>query len=183
MIGLEMATRWPERIHRAILMGLTVFLTPEERAQGQTDADADVAMLRPRADGAHCMNIMTFALGTNDPAVKDVHNLARDMEFVNDWIVDGTKAGLGFIDMAKKVRSFDIWPKLPLVKVPTLIIGLHGTNLYWGCKGERTRAAQAKIPGSRLVMLEGADTDMAVTYTHAKELVDLVVPFLQDKMA
>lgn len=175
MIAIELAIRWPQRVRRLVLMGIPMIVTPEEREAYMVVLAKSRANFAPNAGGSFLIDIWKWAL-------HQAH-IAPDDQLVPEWmtetVIDAIRAGPGYHQMAFKVHSHNVQARLPLIKAETLVIDLTGKNVSPFIKGDRAKEAQALIPSSRLVTLAGPGAHEEAAYARAKDLVDVVLPFLE----
>ena len=178
-IAAEFAATWPDRVRRLVLLGFPIFYTAEERATRIAEAKRQ-AMGVPQADGSHLTKMWRYFV-SGDPSKEVKGELSEvEWEIVTNWIVDAVKAGSRWTDAATGVvYGHDPTPALGRIQAPTLVFGLSSDRNGWYIRGERAKKVQELIPNSRLVMLEGPDTDSRVFYLRAKQLADTVMQFLE----
>jgi pimeloyl-ACP methyl ester carboxylesterase len=175
-IAAEVAAGWPDRVRGLILMGFPLFLTEEERNKRIEEAKKQARWVT-HDDGSHLVRMWELAILR--AGAPEAHGQLSDLqrEFVSDSIVDGVRAGGGYMEAAIKVYSHDPKPRLPLIKAPTLVIDLGGERMHPYVSG-RSPAVHQLIPGSRIAKLDDPRPDQSVTYLRAKELTVLVRSFL-----
>ncbi len=153
-IALELAVRWPDRVRRLVLAGLPFWISTEER-------EARLEQTRGRdwdtqvADGSHCTGIWQRMLTTRVTRGGTAEVTENDLEYVRGFTLDALKAGPRWKPIDLIVFSYDPEPRLPLIKEPTLVLGVNGEGPSWYTK--RDHEVQALIPGSTLAIIDGGD--------------------------
>ena len=173
-IAVEVAVRWPERVQRLVLDGLPFWTNNEERLARQEDTkgrdwEAEVA------DGSHCSRIwQRFLAGVPGGGKEGLSE--DDLEFVAGYTLDALKAGPRWKPIDVDVSfSYDPNPRLPLIKAPTLVIGVTGEGPNWYTK--RPHEVSALIPRSSVEIIEGGDRRVKIVM--AKEMVEVIRHFLE----
>ena len=178
-IGMELAIRWPQRVRRLVLMSVPIFLTQEEKESKEVQK-RQVSFV-PNAGGAFLSNIWTWVLRSSQITNED----QLDSELTTDMVIDAVRAGPIYGQAALKVYSHqsNCRSRLPLIKAETLVIGFTGENVPLSVapfsKEDHAREVQALIPNSKLVILSGPGAHEEVANTRAKDLADVVLPFLE----
>jgi pimeloyl-ACP methyl ester carboxylesterase len=178
VIAAEVAVQFPERVSRQVLFPYAMWLTEEERAKRIEEAKKTAA-ITPKADGSHVLDALRHAYGRNVDKENPVEN--PDFEYMDGWIADAVKAGPRISEIALKVYCHVSENRLPLVKAPTLVIGLGGEIVKEYNKPDRAKLMHALIPGSQYVEMSGADADSRVFYARRNELAEIILPFLEGK--
>jgi pimeloyl-ACP methyl ester carboxylesterase len=175
-IATELAIQFPERVRKLVLFPVAMWVTAEERAKRIEQAEK-LWWITPKADGSHVLDALRFAFGRDVEKGKPVENV--DFDYMNDWIVDAVKAGRRTTEMALKVYNYVSEPRLPLVKAPTLVVGLGGEIIPTYNTPDRAKMIQTLVPGSKFAMVNGPDADFRVWYTRPNALAEVVLPFLE----
>ena len=175
VIATEVAIQFPQRVDRLVLFPFVMWVSKEERAQRIEDTRKRAA-ITSMADGTHVLDVLKHAYGK---AVDKDHPVEPfDAEYMDAWIADSVKAGQRISEIALKVYHHDSDGRLPLVKVPTLVIGLGGEIMQTFNTPDRAKRIHEAIPGSRFVVMNDRDADFRVWYTRRQELAKIILPFL-----
>ena len=175
-IAAEMAVQFPQRVRRLVLFAMPMWLTGDERTRRMAEA-RKAALITPKADGSHVLDALKFAFGRNVDKSSPVENV--DFEYMNDWIVDALKAGPTMTEMALKVYAYISEARLPLIKAPTLVVGLGGQLIPWYITPDRAKLMHSLIPDSKFVVIDGPDADHRIWYARPKEVAETILPFLE----
>ena len=176
VIATEVAVQFPQRVRRQILFPYVMWLTQEERAK-RIEEVQKTASITPKADGSHVLDVLKHAYGRNVEKGSPVENV--DFEYMDGWIADAVKAGPRVTEIALKVYHHVSESRLPLVKAPTLVIGLGGEIMQRYITPDRAKLIHSLIPGSKFVVMNGPDADFRVWYARRNELAEIIVPFLE----
>ncbi len=176
-IAVEVAVRWPERVTRLIIDGLPFWNNTEERVarleetKGR-DLEAEVV------DGSHCSRLWQRFLAGVPGGGKDGLT-EEDLEFVAGYTIDALRAGPRWKAIDVNISfSYEPNPRLPLIKAPTLVIGVTGEGPNWYTK--RPHEVSALIPESTVGIIEGGDRRVKIV--QAKEMVETIRRFLETPM-
>ena len=165
-VAVDLAARLPDRVLSIAPCGL-LLLSDEEKA-GRLDGSAfsPAAGNAPQEDGSHLQMIMK----------KFPPRPPEDLPFINDWIIDGLVSEAQQAALAKSVYRYDERAALPTIGVPTLFVQSLGP----GEPGtlQRMAQAQALVPGSRIVYIDGGDVHFI--HHRADELGVLLLDFFAD---
>ena len=172
-ISVELAVRWPERVKGLVLNGLPFWTSWEERL-------ARLEQIKGRdweaqeVDGSHCTRIWQHFLETM-PGGKEGNISEGDLEILARTTLDVLKAGPRWKAVDIGVFSYDPEPRLPLVKAPTLVMGVTSEGANWYTK--RPNEVSALIPRSEVSIIEGGD--MRVKIIRAGEVVEIIRRFFE----
>jgi pimeloyl-ACP methyl ester carboxylesterase len=173
-IGVETAIIAPDRVDRLVLSGLPFYLNEDERVARRQQIMARDLDSRA-ADGSHCSRIWQYLLNTRIPGGGKTVLGADDIDLLAEISLDALNAGVAWKQMEIAMVDYDPRPRLPLVRSPTLAIGVtgEGTSIYT----KRPREVAALLPQC---VVRAMETDGRVLYTHAKELSEIISAFLQE---
>jgi hypothetical protein len=152
-----------------------MWISEAERAQRIAET-CRAAAITSRPDGSHVRDVLKHAYGRQVDADHPVEDF--DAEYMDGWIVDAVRAGRGISEIALKVYAHDSAGRLPLVKAPTLVIGLGGKIMQTFNTPDRVRRIHQLIPDSEYVVMNWPDADFRVWYTRREEIAGIVLPFL-----
>ena len=116
--GLELAIAYPQRVEKLVLVKLPDW-TPEERAELVAEEERTLRSgVVPKMDGSHLLEEWTFVRGFAESP-------ASSPEMVHTWVMASLKSKAAFWDVRLSVFRHDIRKRLPLLKVPTLLVDLE----------------------------------------------------------
>jgi pimeloyl-ACP methyl ester carboxylesterase len=194
----ELAASHPERTVAFAPSGYPLYLTAEERKQVPKEAQTPRPITQMgghsvpvvtelQSDGSHLNRLFQRAVAmlwyskislgaATRPVMLPFENLPpEDLEFINDYVVDGLKA-IGAAGTLAAVRGYMPEERLALVKAPTLFIQSTGPVEVVYC--QRAEALQEFVPGSRVASIENGDFHM--THTRAEELSSILLEFFRE---
>ena len=190
-IALELAVSHPERVAALFPTGLTL-LSQDERPKTTEIYEKAGRHKTPvsnelSADGSHLMRFFQRAVsllwqskqsrGQEGILMLPLEDLGQeDLDFVNDFIVDGLRALPSGRATLLAVRAYDAEARLPLVTAPTLVIQSSGPLEPQML--QRAERAQKLVPGSRTATIENGDIHMI--HTRAEELAQVILEFLAE---
>ena len=191
-LAVELAVSHPERVTALAPTGF-FYLTKEE----QKDF-ADMEHLKGRhktpvidelsSDGSHLTRFFQRAisllwqskqsLGAKGNLMLPLEDLSlEELTFVNDFIMDGLKAYPYSRTTHDAVARYDNDARLPLLKVPTLIIQSSGP--LEPAVFQRVDMVQKLVPGSHTATIENGYIHMP--YSRAEELSKILLEFFRYK--
>jgi pimeloyl-ACP methyl ester carboxylesterase len=143
IIGLAMALKHPERLFSLTLCD-TPFKRPAHIHSTYTLGEIDRAAAFEKYGVAKwCRETLAYRLDTN-----------RASNELCEWYIE--QMGLVPIHIAnsleKMIGSGDMWPELPKIKIPTLILGGRDSPI---AQAPQMKAMQSQMPCAKLVSLEG----------------------------
>jgi len=170
-IAVETAIAAPERVGRLILSGLPFWLNEQERIERHRQVVAR-DLIAKSDDGSHVMRIWAFLKGRIPGGERGLN--PADMELLSEITLDALRAGPAWKQVEILMSIYDPMPRLPLVKAPTLAIGVtgEGTSIYT----KRPRDVAALVPRGIAHVMEGIDG--RVISTHAGDIAAVVKNFL-----
>ncbi|MFC1892441.1 alpha/beta fold hydrolase [Chloroflexota bacterium] len=155
-IALELAAIYPERVDKLVVSGCPVhrgapvpdFMQPKEIKE----------------DGSHLMRIWETAKSFGPRAPVEI-NCEITLEYL--------KAGPRGEEAHQASHFYDIWPKLQLIKCPTLV--LSGRKDLFVSEVENITA---QIPGSKSLIIDGPGTGPAIIRRRPEAFARAVLDFL-----
>jgi pimeloyl-ACP methyl ester carboxylesterase len=197
VIAGEIAATYPERTVALAPTGYPVYQSPEERRQIANSPQKVRPILtlgghsvpvitEYSSDGSHILRLFQraemmlwyskVALGATGPMMLPFENLSpEDLNFVNDFFMDGMKA-FGSAPTLTAVRGYFPEERLPLVQAPTMFIRSTGPVEAPFC--QRLEPLQKLVPGSRGATIENGD--IHVIHTKAEELSEILLAFFRE---
>ena len=175
-IASNLAARWPERVRRLVLMGLQYWLSTEERLAflEKMKQPRSVELETPDIDGSHLTRV--WGRATKRVQEGGESELSEDdLDWMSDYTMDALSAGLYWKETYLALTRYDARPMLPLIKAPTLVIGIIGGGGNKAANTNRPQEVQALIPQSRIGNIQGADA--RAKYARAEELAEEVGTF------
>ena len=143
IVGLAMALTHPDRLLSLTLCD-TPFKRPSHIDSTYTLGEVDRATAFAKYGvGEWCRQTLSYRLDTN----KASHELC-------EWYI----AQMGAVpvhvanSLEKMIGSGDLWPHLPNIKIPTLILGGQDSPI---AQAPQMKAMQAQMPSAKLVALKG----------------------------
>jgi pimeloyl-ACP methyl ester carboxylesterase len=198
-IALRMAAMAPARVRRLALVGFPFFTSEESKRRRFEETDR-FRLVQREPDGSHLLRIWTYTMAQlagrgNDHAASGAdlalwrsHPVAgpspiaelgpRQMDYLEDWMVDVTRCGPIWAATAKTVYGTDPRDDLASLRIPLLFVGLNGAGFGDYLQEESARAAHGFASRARFVLLDAPDADSRFPYTHAEELCGIVEEFL-----
>lgn len=169
--GLQFALRHPDRCIALIMLAPAMGYEPFSESEKQTPAQ--LAQLERMMWGAN-EAMITGMVKSYDPKDSEQRAMVSTL-MMSSVPAIARNPGRENDRMQRTDRAVDMWP-LEKIRVPTMII--HGTKDE-NSSYELSVKAVARIPGAKLVTLEGADHFMTVTRAaevrgHIREFVTSV---------
>lgn len=162
-ICVDLAATVPDRV-AAIAPSGFLLLTDEERA-GRLDHSLKAPAYgnKPQDNGAHLLPL----LKRFPPAAPE------DLDFLNDWIIDGLVSEPHQIPSADAVYRYPERATLAHVTAPTLFIQSAGPGEPPTL--QRSESVLDLVPGSRLQIIDGGDVHFI--HHRAEELAPILLDF------
>jgi pimeloyl-ACP methyl ester carboxylesterase len=200
-VALHLGATRPDRVRRLALLGFPFFdsVAAKDARLAET-ARFELGYREP--DGAHIVRIWRYAVtqlagrgadhsasGADPDAWRAdpsggrspiASMSSRQLDYLEDWVVDGIKAGEMWTRTALAVYKDDPVPELSALRIPTLVIGLNGAGFPAYLKERSAKAVGDLVPGARFVLLEPPDADSRVSYLYPEELSRILLEFLDD---
>ena len=167
IVGMTAALEYPERIAT-----LTLCDTPFKRAKtivssyalGETDRSA---ALEKYGVGEWCRQTLSYRLDVANASPELCAWYIRQMALTPTYIA---------VEQGKLFGEGDLWPRLPEIKAPTLI--LSGTKSHVAPEAD-VKAMQQRIPHAKLHAFEGYG--QGVNLTIPDRCIDEVLKFVADQ--
>jgi pimeloyl-ACP methyl ester carboxylesterase len=174
-IAVETAVGFPDRVDRVVLSGLPFWLNESERV-GRYQQVLARDLISRASDGSHLTKIWQYLLASRVPGGGKGQLSAGDMDLLSELVLDALRSGPAWKQMEIVMAVYDPAPRLPLIRAPTLVIGItgEGASVYT----KRPREVAALVPQGIARVMEGVDG--RVIYTHGKEVSAIVTAFLQE---
>ena len=187
----EIAAGWPELVEAVIMSGYPYLESEAERqaymgisdqAMGgaeEPDAPRSLPIMRLEQDGSHLMRLWQRAsmrLWQGKNAIPYEGLTEEEIEFINDWTNDAIKARATAPYAFQALWQYDAASRLPLIKVPALLVQLTGPYERDIC--QRAHLVQPLVPGSKLAVIENGDIYMI--YWRAEEVHSMMTSFFRD---
>jgi hypothetical protein len=153
-------------------------------------------MGRPERDGSHVVKVWRYVLdnlaatgddtrhvpGVYVPGGPSTESPVAELDdaslgYLDDWVVDVTRCGEMWPITATAVYSEDPVPKLQVISMPAMVIGLTGKGFPPYIQAVNTRRAAAHIPNCEFVEIDAPDADSRVLAFHAPEVGDVLGRF------
>lgn len=139
VIAVELAAAYPERVLKLVLSSTPLVDETYHRMRAERPSPDDVQY---SDDGAHLLELWRGRQGFYP---KGRHDL------LDRFVMDALKAGEGAHNGHLAVSSYDMEPRLPLVKAPALIIGATDDPFCY----PMMRPLANRLPGSQTVEIPG----------------------------
>ena len=142
-VGLALALAHPKRLHSLTLCD-TPFKRPSHIHSTYTLGEVDrAAAFAKHGVGEWCRQTLSFRLDTERASPALCEWYIAQMDAVPVHIANS---------LEKMIGSGDLWPHLPEIKVPTLILAGADSPI---AQAPQMKAMQAHMPSAKLVSLEG----------------------------
>jgi len=158
-IGVEIATTSPERVKSLVLSSLGYYPEKDEGKPVQ-DPPNFTTQVEIKPDGSHLMEWWRRSAVWGDPA-----------DIAEERLIEYVKAGPRGEEIHWSGRAYDVKPKLPLIKCPTLV--LSATYDPFCSVAERI---QSLVPGSKLAIIKNGP--MHIDRLMPKEFAEAILNFL-----
>jgi pimeloyl-ACP methyl ester carboxylesterase len=160
--ALELATAYPDRVRRVVLISLSIF-TDEERRIAKEQFSGPPPELNE--DGSHLLWYWQFWMNARPPDV--------GLDDVQGWVIDHLIASPNYVWASAAAIDYPKAEKISALQQPLLLLTPHD-NVYL----QTERAIPLLPPGSRVVDLPQVDSVMSTFTVHAREVVGHVRDFL-----
>jgi pimeloyl-ACP methyl ester carboxylesterase len=157
-IAVELSATYPERVHKLVLSGC-----PVNRGESIPDYMQPIEI---KEDGSHLMRVWERAKSFGPRA---------PVEIINEMTLEYLKAGQRGEEAHQASFLYDVLPKLPLIKSPTLV--LSGRKDLFVSEVENIRRL---IPKSKGLVIEGPGTGPAMIRRRPEAFAESVFSFLND---
>ena len=157
----EIAASHPEMV-RKLIMWDGIFLDDEERKRTQEEYAHEHMELK--GDGSHLLEVWKSRGGRPGANLTGVNR--SFIEYMKNGLGEGTGAS------HRALFSYDIGPRLPLIKAPTLVFNSSKRSPLF----VRSEFIKAAIPNSEAKVLENASA-----WDRPEELANVFIEFLQKK--
>ena len=158
-IAAEAAVNYPERLDKLILCGCPHYEQDERKAKL---TDPRYAQMEIKKDGSHLMKIWKLPTGFA-PRSKP--------ESWHRVVVDYLVAGVGATDAWHAVFRYDIEPRFPLIRCPTLLIS-GDEDLFL----HRLETTAGFIPRCRTKIIEGGGD--VIAYERYEAFAEAILEFV-----
>ncbi len=160
-VAVHMATTYPERINKLVLMGI-IFPPPDAQKERAKFFEGNI--MKFKEDGSHLMDLWKYHMPFT---YKTIEMRQRD-------VVAHFQAGLGARteDGHIALFSYDMASRLPKIKHSTLLI--EGEGDHWS---ERLDAAKALIPKTQTKIIQGQGH--VLTWEKPEEFARAIRDFLE----
>ena len=159
--AVEIAADHPERVNKLVLWDC-IFLEPKVRRETQEEYSKE--RIEFKLDGSHLIDVWKSRGPKPDINLKLVQRSA--VEYLKSNL--GAASGISH----RALFAYDIEPKLPKIKCPTLLLYNKGSPLY-----PRQEAIKNLIPGCRTKEIES--TGPFPFWEKAEEISKIITEFLQ----
>ena len=157
-IAVELAATYPERVDRLVISGCPVY-------RGEPVPD----FMQPteiKEDGSHLARVWQLARSYGPRAPVEIH-----CEIALEYL----KAGPRGEEAHQASHFYDVLPRLPLIKCPTLV--LSGRKDLFVSEVENIKK---QIPRSKSLIIEGPGTGPAIIRRRPEAFAESVLSFLRD---
>jgi len=160
IIGVELATEYPERVNKLILSDCSCRKQPEE---GQMMLNR-IQEFPIKADGSHITRLWQTFVGMmgGEPS-------QAALEVLQTGIIDYLKAGPRVEEGHKTAFIYDNYAKLPLIKCPTLL--LYGNK---GMLFPYHNVCHSLVPNNTMKILEGSGDPIQMPREWAQAVLDFL---------
>jgi pimeloyl-ACP methyl ester carboxylesterase len=160
--AVEMAVTYPERVNKIVLWDC---IYKEQKAREKAQDDFRNKRMEFKPDGSHLIDLWKSRF--SQPSM--------NLEMVQRSVVDYLRSGLGARadDLHRALFSYDIEPKLPKIKSPTLLLYSRGDSEF-----SRLEATKKLIPRCQIRIIE--DVLFFPFWEKPEELARAIMEFLQN---
>jgi len=163
-IAVEVASVWPERVDKLVLIGCPWY-TLEERQAFSTDPRFRPMELKD--DGSFLMEMWQVLKSKRQSEIKP--------EVLCRLMAVSLMAGAGLLDLYQAAFQHDIEPRLRLIKSPTLLVSGSGDTFYG-----RLETVSKLIPQCKTQVITG--TGGLLCLEKPAEFAEVVLDFLKDRV-
>lgn len=164
-IAVELAATYPERVDKLVLSGCPLRKDQDEVIKNRMIPDF-MQPMEIKEDGSHLLRCWKIAQSFGPKAPVEIHN-----EIVLEYL----KAGVRGEEVHQASHLYDVRPKLPLIKCPTLVLSGR-MDLFISTVED----AKKLIPRSRSFIIEGPGTGPAIIRRRPEAFAQAVLDFLQN---
>ncbi len=159
-VGVELASTWPDRVDKLVLSSLPYYRDENDRiAIGNEPVKKRVEI---SSDGSHLMEWWRRAIRYGDPP-----------EIAEERALDYHKAGPRGEELHWVSNTYDLIPKLPLIKCPTLVLSASEDRFC-----PMVQEIQKLISRSKITIIENAG--VYVDRVKPKEVAEAILTFLEN---
>jgi pimeloyl-ACP methyl ester carboxylesterase len=160
IIGVELATGYPDRVNKLILSGCSCRKQPEE---GQMMLNR-ILEFPIKADGSHLTRLWQMFAGMTDRELSPV-----SLDILQTAIIDYLKAGSRVEDGHKAAFIYDNYAKLPLIKCPTLLLYGNKDMLF-----PYHDLCHSLVPNNTIKIMEGSGAPIQMPQEWAQSVLDFL---------
>jgi pimeloyl-ACP methyl ester carboxylesterase len=181
-IGAEIAIDWPHRVAALILIGFPYIRDETERADMRRQLGLRLhegGLLVPEAvaDGSYLSSLWHWSMnklwwGLDGKIHEDLAK--EELHFIESYVHDAIRGRDGMMQTHTALIKYDPDARLPLVKVPTLVIA--ETSVHQREILQRAEMVAKLVEGSKVVSIPG--TDINLLYFKCREVTDAIMQFL-----
>ena len=161
MTAAEIAVNWPERVNKLVLAGTGFW--EETEAKALNEPPNFTSRVELQADGSHLLEWWRRACLWGD----------YSLEILEERVLEYVKAGPRGEEMHWAGAAYNLKPRLPLLKCPTMVLDATGYPFHY-----LAEAVRDLIPGGKLVTIENGP--MYLDRAMPKEFADAVLKFFDE---